>query len=341
MLIVMASDASPDEIRHVCRIVRELGFEAHPIPGRTRVAIGITGNQGPIDPSRVAALPGVRELIPVTPPYKLASREMQPDDTVVRVGSLEIGGPQVIVIAGPCSVETQAQTLETAHAVRAAGADLLRGGAFKPRTSPYSFQGLGEEGLEILRDARERTGLPVVTEAVDSESFDRVEQAADVVQIGARNMQNYSLLRRAGRSAKPVLLKRSVSGTLMELLMAAEYILAAGNRNVILCERGIRAFSDYSRYTLDISIVPELKRITHLPVLVDPSHAAGRRELVAPLARAAVAAGADGIMVEVHPAPREALSDAAQALTPPEFATLMDQLRAIVRALRPGIAVRA
>jgi 3-deoxy-7-phosphoheptulonate synthase len=341
MLIVMASDAGPDDVARVCDAVRELGYEAHPIPGRTRVAIGITGNQGPIDPASVAALPGVLELIPVTRPYKLTSREMQPEDTVVRVGPLEIGGPRLAVIAGPCSVETLDQTLDTARAVREAGAGLLRGGAFKPRTSPYTFQGLGAQGLEILRRARELTGLPVVTEAVDCESFDLVERAADVIQIGARNMQNYSLLRRAGRASKPVLLKRSVSGTLLELLMAAEYVLAAGNRDVILCERGIRAFSDYSRYTLDISIVPELKRITHLPVLVDPSHAVGRRELVAPLARAAVAAGADGIMVEVHPTPRAALSDAAQALDPTEFAALMEELRAIAPAVRRGIEVRA
>jgi 3-deoxy-7-phosphoheptulonate synthase len=330
MLIVMASDAGPDDVARVCNAVRELGYEAHPIPGRTRVAIGITGNQGPIDPASVAALPGVLELIPVTRPYKLTSREMQPEDTVVRVGPLEIGGPRLTVIAGPCSVETLDQTLETARAVREAGAGLLRGGAFKPRTSPYTFQGLGAEGLAILCRARELTGLPVVTEAVDCESFDLVERAADVIQIGARNMQNYSLLRRAGRASKPVLLKRSVSGTLLELLMAAEYVLAAGNRDVILCERGIRAFSDYSRYTLDIS-----------PVLVDPSHAAGRRELVAPLARAAVAAGADGIMVEVHPTPRAALSDAAQALDPSEFAALMEELRAIAPAVGRGIEVRA
>ena len=273
------------------------------------------------------------ELIEVTQPYKLTSREMRPQDTIVDVGGVKVGGDELVVIAGPCSVESHEQTLSTARAVRAGGAAMLRGGAFKPRTSPYSFQGLGAEGLAILADARSETGLPVVSEVVDTESFDQVEAAVDMIQIGSRNMQNYSLLRRAGRSKKPVLLKRWMSGTLKEFLLAAEYIMSEGNRNVMLCERGIRAFSDYSRFTLDVSIVPELKQLTHLPVLVDPSHAAGRRELVIPLARAGIAAGADGIIVEVHPEPADALSDGPQALRFDMFEQLMRELRLLAPAV--------
>ncbi|HXV75080.1 MAG TPA: 3-deoxy-7-phosphoheptulonate synthase [Candidatus Polarisedimenticolaceae bacterium] len=333
MLVVMKQGVSEAEVERVCRAVRELGLDPHPIPGRSRTAVGITGNLEPVDPARLAALPGVVELISVTKPYKLTGREMKPEDTVVRVGDVEIGGAELVVIAGPCSVESDEQTLTTARAVRAGGARMLRGGAFKPRTSPYSFQGLGQQGLHILEAARRETRLPVVSEAVDIESFDAVERSVDVIQIGSRNMQNYSLLRRAGRSPKPILLKRWMSGTLKEFLMAAEYVLAAGNANVVLCERGIRAFSDYSRYTLDISIVPELKRLTHLPVIVDPSHAAGKRDLVIPLARAAVAAGADGLMVEVHPQPEAALSDGAQALTPALFEKLMREIDRLAPAL--------
>jgi 3-deoxy-7-phosphoheptulonate synthase len=338
MLVVMKANATETEVARVCSAVRELGLTPHPIPGSMRVAIGITGNQDPIDPEPIAALPGVIQLIPVTSPYKLTGREMKPDDTVIRVGGVDIGGPELVVIGGPCSVETRDQTTSTARSVKTAGGSMLRGGAFKPRTSPYSFQGLGDEGLEILDEARRETGLPVVSEAVDTESFAMVESTVDVIQIGSRNMQNYSLLRRAGRSTKPVLLKRWMSGTLKEFLMAAEYIMAEGNHKVILCERGIRAFSDYSRFTLDISIVPELKQITHLPVIVDPSHAAGRRELVIPLARAAVAAGADGVIVEVHPEPARALSDGRQALTPQMFEELIDELRTIVPAVRRELA---
>jgi 3-deoxy-7-phosphoheptulonate synthase len=330
----MNKNASLSDIDRVCETVRALGLVPHPIPGQLRMAIGITGNREPVDPSRIAALPGVAELIPVTKPYKLTGREMKPEDTVVRVGEVRVGDRNLVVIAGPCSVESPEQTLATARRVRLGGACMLRGGAYKPRTSPYSFQGLGEEGLRILAAAREETGLPIVSEAIDTESFDLVEQVVDVIQIGSRNMQNYSLLRRAGRSPKPVLLKRWMSGTLKEFLMAAEYIMSEGNHNVILCERGIRAFSDYSRFTLDISIVPELKRITHLPVIVDPSHAAGRRELVIPLARSAVAAGADGVIVEVHPEPERALSDGPQALTPDMFEQMMQELRLIAPAVR-------
>ncbi len=323
MLILMKSATTPDAVARVCHAVQELGLVAHAIPGATRVAIGVTGNTGPVDETPIRGLPGVVDVIRVTKPYKLTSREMKPDDTVVDVCGIRIGEQRPVVIAGPCSVETREQTIETAKRVKAAGAHLLRGGAFKPRTSPYAFQGLGEKGLEILAEAREITGLPLVTEVIGVEVFEAVEAVTDILQIGARNMQNYPLLRRAGKSRKPVLLKRGQSATLEEFLLAAEYLLAEGNRNVILCERGIRTFSDHSRYTLDINIVPELKSLTHLPVLVDPSHASGKREMVVPLARAAFAAGADGVIVEVHPYPDRALSDGRQSLNLALFADLM------------------
>src|SRR5262245_45927475 len=328
MLIVMRSDAQQADLDRVCDKLREMGLMPHPIPGPTRVAVGVTGNTGPVDPEPIRTLPGVVEVIRVTRPYKLTGREMKPDDTVIRVRDVEIGGGRPVVIAGPCSVETYDQTVTTACRLAELGADMLRGGAFKPRSSPYSFQGLGSDGLEILREAREESGLPVITEAVGTEVFDEVEEAADIIQIGARNMQNVPLLRRAGQSDKPIFLKRMMSATLEEFLLAAEYIMSEGNRHVILCERGIRTFSDFSRFTLDINIVPELKRTTHLPVFVDPSHAAGRREIVIPLARAALAAGADGIMVEVHPDPPRALSDGQQSLTIEMFAELMQQIAA-------------
>ncbi len=334
MLIVMKTDASEEEISRVCGAVSEVGLTPHPIPGKMRVAIGITGNTGPVDPGIFVGLPGVIEVIRVTKPYKLTSREMKPEDTVIRVGTAEIGGPDIAVIAGPCSVESLEQTVRVARHVQERGAHLLRGGAFKPRTSPYAFQGLGLEGLKILDQARRISGLPVVSEAMSTDDLPLVEQHVDVLQIGARNMQNYPLLRRVGACHKPVLLKRGMAATLEEFLLAAEYIISQGNRQVILCERGIRTFSDFSRFTLDISIVPELKRITHLPVIVDPSHAAGHRQLVIPLARAAIAAGADGIMVEVHDDPRRALSDSAQALTLEMFEELMEELRIIVPAVR-------
>jgi 3-deoxy-7-phosphoheptulonate synthase len=310
--------------------VTELGLVPHPIPGATRIAIGVTGNTGPVDETPIRGLPGVVDVIRVTKPYKLTSREMKPDDTVVVVGGIRIGEQRPVVIAGPCSVETREQTIETARRVKAGGAHLLRGGAFKPRTSPYAFQGLGEKGLEILAEARDITGLPLVTEVIGVEVFEAVEAVTDILQIGARNMQNYPLLRRAGKSRKPVLLKRGQSATLEEFLLAAEYLLAEGNRNVILCERGIRTFSDHSRYTLDINIVPELKSLTHLPVLVDPSHASGKREMVVPLARAAFAAGADGVIVEVHPYPDKALSDGRQSLNLQLFSEMMRGLERYV-----------
>ena len=330
MLILMKPATNPDAVAIVCRAVEELGLVPHPIPGTTRVAIGVTGNTGPVDETPIRGLPGVVDVIRVTKPYKLTSREMKPDDTVVVVGGIRIGEQRPVVIAGPCSVETREQTIETAKRVKAGGAHLLRGGAFKPRTSPYAFQGLGEKGLEILAEAREITGLPLVTEVIGVEVFEAVEAVTDILQIGARNMQNYPLLRRAGRSPKPVLLKRGQSATLEEFLLAAEYLLAEGNRNVILCERGIRTFSDHSRYTLDINIVPELKSLTHLPVLVDPSHASGKREMVVPLARAAFAAGADGVIVEVHPFPDKALSDGRQSLNLQLFADMMRGLERYV-----------
>jgi 3-deoxy-7-phosphoheptulonate synthase len=329
MLVVMRQAASADEIRGVERAAEARGFKAHPIPGAHRTAIGITGNKDAMDAPAFEGLPGVLEVIPVTHAYKLVSREVKAEDTVVDVGGVAVGGRHLVVVAGPCAVESLEQTLTVARAVKAAGAQILRGGAFKPRTSPYSFQGLGEEGLRILAEAREATGLPVVTEAVDSEGVDLVERYADAIQIGARNMQNFSLLRRAGRARKPVVLKRGMSATLEEFLMSAEYILAEGNYQVILCERGVRTFSDFSRNTLDLAVVPAVKRLSHLPILVDPSHGTGRREKVAPLSRAAAAVGADGLMIEVHHDPDRALSDGPQSLTPDMFASLLAELRQI------------
>ncbi len=334
MLVVMKSGASPSDIDRVCQAITDLQLTPHPIPGKLRTAIGITGNVAPVDPTLLSSLPGVTEVIRVTKPYKLTGREMQPEDTVVQVGNVRVGGPAITVIAGPCSVESREQTVPSARQLKKMGANLLRGGAFKPRTSPYTFQGLGEEGLQILAEARQESTLPIVSELMSADNLALIEQYVDVIQIGARNMQNYPLLKRVGKSSKPVLLKRGMAATLEEFLLAAEYIMAEGNRNVILCERGVRTFSDYSRFTLDLSIVPELKRISHLPVIVDPSHATGKRNLVIPLARAAIAAGADGVMVEVHTDPKRARSDGGQALTPEMFAELMEELRIITRAVR-------
>ncbi len=336
MLVVMRHDADRRQIDEVCQVIREMGLTPHPIPGKIRTAIGITGNVEPVNPALISSLPGVAEVIRVTRSYKLTSREMKPEDTVVRVGEVAIGGPAIAVIAGPCSVESAEQTIRLAEKLRDAGAQVLRGGAFKPRTSPYAFQGLGREGLKILAQARERTGLPVVSEVLAVEDVDLVEQYVDIFQVGARNMQNFPLLRRLGRTRKPVMIKRGLAATLEEFLLAAEYVMSEGNRQVILCERGIRTFSDYTRFTLDLSIVPELKRVSHLPVVVDPSHAAGRREIVIPLARAAIAAGADGLMVEVHDDPVHALSDGAQALTTSMFGELIEQVRAIASAVGRG-----
>jgi 3-deoxy-7-phosphoheptulonate synthase len=329
MLVVMSKQATPEEIDAVVAAVEGKGCTARPIPGGERVAIGILHNKQALDASYFLELPGVKEAIPVTKPYKLVSREVQSEGTIIKVGDAMIGNGGLTLIAGPCAVESEEQALTIARRVKKAGAHLFRGGAFKPRTSPYSFQGLGEEGLKILAKVRGETGLPVVTEALDHQVFDLVEEYADVVQIGARNMQNYSLLRRAGRSSRPVLLKRGLSATIDEWLMAAEYILEGGNSQVILCERGVRTFAHHSRNTLDLSAVPVVSKESHLPIIIDPSHAAGRRDQVIPLSRAAVAVGAHGLMVEVHHAPGEALSDGAQSLYPEQFEELCSQIGAI------------
>ncbi|HYL04970.1 MAG TPA: 3-deoxy-7-phosphoheptulonate synthase [Thermoanaerobaculia bacterium] len=337
MLIVMKMDAAPEQVEGVVQKIEAHGLKAHPIAGAQRTAIGITGNIGVVDRALFASMPGVLEVIRVSHPYKLVSREFRPQDSVVEIGGVQVGGPDFVVIAGPCSVESYEQTLRIAQRVKAAGAHLLRGGAYKPRTSPYSFQGLGEEGLRILARVRTETGLPVVTEATDIDVLDRVVEYADAVQIGARNMQNYTLLKRVGRCARPVLLKRGMTATVTEMLLAAEYILDQGNRNVVLCERGIRTFTDHSRNTLDISAVPEVKRISHLPMITDPSHAAGERAKVLPLARASVAVGADGLMVEVHDRPEEALSDGDQALLPEEFERLMTAVRLLAPLVQRSV----
>lgn len=326
MLIVMERDCSAEQIQKVLEKIQKMGFKAHPIPGEVRTAIGITGNRGSVDPAEFESIPGVAEAIPVTKPYKLVSREVKSEDSIIKVGPVSIGGAGFVVIAGPCAVESEKQTIDAAIAVKAGGAHMLRGGAFKPRTSPYSFQGLGLEGLKILAKARRETGLPVVTEAVDDESVGMVEEFADMIQIGARNMQNFQLLKRAGRSSRPVFLKRGMSATLDELLMSAEYVLSEGNYNVVLCERGVRTFANHSRNTLDLSVIPAVKKRSHLPIFVDPSHGTGIREKVSPLARAALAVGADGVMLEVHPDPDTALSDGPQALLPEMFKDLMREL---------------
>jgi len=330
----MDQQATPAEIDAVIAAIEARGLVARPIPGGQRVAIGILYNQAHVEPGPFLGLAGVKEIIPVTKPYKLVSREFQPHDTVVRVGDVAIGNGRLAIIAGPCAVESEEQALITGRAVKQAGAQLLRGGAFKPRTSPYAFQGLEEEGLKILARVREETGLPVVTEATDSQVFDLVEHYADVIQIGARNMQNFSLLRRAGRCRKPVLLKRGISATIEEWLMAAEYLMEGGNSQVILCERGVRTFAHHSRNTLDLSAIPVVRKESHLPILVDPSHAAGRRDQVIPLSRAAVAVGAHGLIVEVHHAPEKALCDGAQSLYPQQFEDLCQQAVAIHSLLR-------
>ncbi|HUG54401.1 MAG TPA: 3-deoxy-7-phosphoheptulonate synthase [Vicinamibacteria bacterium] len=333
MLLVMRKDATAEDIRGVVEAVEARGFKAHPIPGAQRTAIGVTGNKGALEAPVFESLPGVLEVIPVSHAYKLVSREVKTEDSIVHIGEVPVGGPELAVVAGPCAVESMEQTLTVARAVKKAGAHVLRGGAYKPRTSPYSFQGLGEEGLRILAEAREATGLPILTEAIDTESLDLVERYADAIQIGARNMQNFSLLKRAGRAKKPVVLKRGMSATLEEFLMSAEYILSEGNYQVILCERGVRTFSDFSRNTLDLAVVPAVKRISHLPILVDPSHGTGRREKVAPLSRAAAAVGADGLMIEVHHDPNRALSDGPQSITPDMFEELVRDLRQIAPVL--------
>ena len=333
MLVVMKPNATESQVAAVVEKIRSLGLLPHAIPGAQRTAIGITGNKGGLDPALFEGMPGVREAIRVSQPFKLVSREVKEEDTVVDVGGVELGGKRLVVMAGPCSVESREQLLEAAAEVKAAGARILRGGAYKPRTSPYEFQGLAEEGLKLLALAREQTGLPVVTEAMDVETLPLVAKYADMIQIGARNMQNFSLLKQLGRIGKPVLLKRGPSSTIREWLMAAEYVVSHGNPRVALCERGIRTFENATRNTLDLNAVPVLKSLTHLPVVVDPSHGIGLRAHVPAMARAGVAAGADGLIVEVHPRPEKALSDGQQSLTPGEFGALMDQVRVIAGAV--------
>jgi 3-deoxy-7-phosphoheptulonate synthase len=333
MLILMKKDATKDEILGVRKKIEQLGFRAHEIPGAQRTAIGITGNPGRIDPEVFSTLGGVDQAIPVSKPYKLVGRDAREENSEVQVGDASIGGRELAVIAGPCSVESWEQLIVSAQAVRESGAQFLRGGAFKPRTSPYSFQGMKEEGLVLLRQARKETGLKIVTEAKDVLTLPAVAEIADIIQIGARNMANFTLLEAVGELRKPVLLKRGISATIEELLMAAEYILARGNLDVILCERGIRTFETSTRFTLDLNAIPVLKKLSHLPVIVDPSHGIGMWEGVTSMALASVAAGADGIMIEVHPHPSEALSDGAQSLKPEKFKHLMEAVRRVAEAV--------
>ena len=336
MLIVMKADATDRQIETVLRVIEELGYKAHPMPGATRTAIGITGNQTAVDPSHFENMPGVAEAIRVSKPYKLITLDIRPEKTIVRVGDATIGGDELAIVAGPCAVESRAQAFAVAESVRRSGARFFRGGAFKPRTSPYAFQGLGEEGLKILADIRETYGLKIVTEALDEPGVDMVERYGDVIQIGARNMQNFSLLRRAGKSHLPVLLKRGLSATLDEWLLAAEYIMSEGNYQIVLCERGIRTFAQHTRNTLDLAAIPAVRRISHLPVIVDPSHGTGKNFMVTPLARAGVAVGADGLIVEVHDQPDHALSDGAQALTLDQYEQLVSEVRAIHDVIVPA-----
>jgi len=333
MMIIMQTDATQDQIAAVVIRVEEYGLRAHLSSGEERTVIGAVGDRRPVMMDQFLHLPGVDRVVPISRPYKLASREFRPEDSVFPLDGVQVGDDGIVIIAGPCSVENRTQLLETAHAVREAGAHALRGGAFKPRTSPYSFQGLGEDGLELLAEARQVTGLPIVTEVMTPEQISLVARYADVLQVGARNMQNYALLHAVGESQQSVLLKRGMMASIEELLMAAEYILSHGNERVILCERGIRTFEQYTRNTLDINAVPLLKQLCHLPVIVDPSHATGKWELVAAVSRAAVAAGADGLLIEVHPHPSRAVSDGAQSLKPEPFAQLMTSLRAVARAV--------
>ncbi len=333
MLIVMKNDATEEQVQVVIREIESMGYRGVPMPGSLRTAICIVGNQGSVDATQLLAMEGVKEAIPVTKPYKLVSRETHPDSSNFTIGGVTIGSGDPVVMAGPCAVESEEQALTIARFVREHGAGFFRGGAFKPRTSPYSFQGLGEDGLKILEKVRQETGLLIVTEATDSENLPLVEKYADVIQIGARNMQNYSLLRLVGQTSKPVLLKRGFAATIDEWLMAAEYIMSEGNHRVILCERGIRTFSDNTRNTLDLSAIPSIKAASHLPIIVDPSHAAGLRDYVVPLSRGAIAVGADGLLVEVHHNPAHALSDGVQSLYLHQFEELMREIERLKRFL--------
>ncbi|HEY1657897.1 MAG TPA: 3-deoxy-7-phosphoheptulonate synthase [Candidatus Sulfotelmatobacter sp.] len=345
MLVVMKAHATEDQVGAVCEKVEKLGYRAHAMPGAQRTAIGITGNKGEVEQGTFEEMPGVQEVIKVSKPYKLVSRDIKEDNTIIRFAGTNatIGGAGLAIVAGPCAIESREQAFAAAERVHRSGAQFFRGGAYKPRTSPYSFQGLGEEALRIMSEIRDQFGMKIITEAIDNESLDLVEEYADMIQIGARNMQNFSLLKRAGRARKPVLLKRGMSATLEEFLMAAEYILSEGNYSVALCERGVRTFADHTRNTLDLSLVPAVQRLSHLPILVDPSHGTGKRNKVTPLSRAAVAVGADGLMVEVHGNPDEAMSDGPQSLFPDQFDELMLQVRqiaAVVGRTVPAIGVR-
>src|SRR5688572_10670163 len=334
MLVVMSHSATPAQVQRVVDVIEEMGYTAKPMPGAQRTAIGLVGNDGKVDGSRLEGLEGVLQVLHVTQPYKQVSREWRAEPTIVELANgTRIGGNEVVLMAGPCAVESERQIIGIAHRLRAAGATVLRGGAFKPRTSPYSFQGLGKEGLELLSRARAETGLAIVTEALEPELVDLVVEHADIVQIGARNMQNYPVLRRAGRSGKPVLIKRGLAGTIKELLLSAEYILAKGNPNVILCERGVRGFDEQTRNLLDLTAIPVVHSLSHLPIIADPSHGTGVRSKVTPMARAAVAAGADGLIIEVHPDPDRAQSDGAQSLTPEQFDELVTQVTGIASAI--------
>ncbi len=333
MIVVMKSQASEVEIENILAKIGELGFSPHLSRGEKRTIIGVVGNKRKVDPSVFLVMPGVDNVVPILKPFKLAGREFKKESSVIEIDGFKIGGRELIVMAGPCAVESREQTMAAAEAVAASGAKVLRGGAFKPRTSPYSFQGLKEKGLDILREAGDAFGLSVVTEVISPDHVDLVSSYADILQIGARNMQNFALLEAVGQSIRPVLLKRGMMSTIEELLMSAEYILASGNPNVILCERGIRSFETYTRNTLDISAVPIIKSLSHLPVIVDPSHATGRRELVAPVSKSAIAAGADGLIIEVHPDPSQALSDGVQSLHPEEFSQLMKEVEKIAAAV--------
>jgi len=333
MILIMKKDAAPSQLTNVVAKIEQMGCQAHISHGEQRTLVGIIGNGRPFETGKLEQMPGVEKTMPVTRPFKRASREFHPQDTHVAIGDTVVGGPEVVMVAGPCAVESQEQMSETGQAIKQAGAQMIRGGAYKPRTSPYSFQGLGEEGLKILARVRKETGLPIVTEVMQPELVPLVTSYADVVQIGARNMQNFALLHAVGQAHRPVLLKRGMMSTIEELLMAAEYILSHGNDRVILCERGIRTFEPYTRNTLDINAVPLLKELTHLPVIVDPSHGTGKWSLVEPVSRAAIAAGADGLIVEVHPHPEEAVSDGGQSLLPARFARLVQSVKAIAEVV--------
>jgi 3-deoxy-7-phosphoheptulonate synthase len=339
VLIVMRHGATEEEVRRVVAVIEEMGYRSSPMPGAQRVAVGLVGNDGRVDASRLEGLPGVQEVIHVSKPYKQVSREWKEETTIVKLpGGVQVGGQDVVAMAGPCSVENERQIIDAARAVREAGAVVLRGGAFKPRTSPYAFQGLGRAGLKLMAKARDETGLLICTEAMDPDGVGWVSEVADIIQLGARNMQNYSLLKAAGRAGKPVLLKRGMAATITELLLSAEYLLAEGNHDVILCERGVRGFDPATRNIFDLTAIPLVQKLSHLPIVADPSHGVGLRDQVIPMARAAIAAGADGVMVEVHPNPPAALSDGAQSLFPQQFAQLMREIRVIAEVVGRRVA---